>query len=99
MRKAGMQKIDKWPIPFWDVDSAIEMMDSYGMDAQLLSLSAPGVCFLNEQEAREMARDLNQFAAGTIRKHPRVLAPMPRCRFRMWMVPWPSWRMRSTRSA
>lgn len=66
MRNAGMQKVDNWPMPSWDVDSAIEMMDSYGIDAHLLSLSAPGVSFLNGQKAREMARALNEFAADTI---------------------------------
>ena len=69
MRKAGMQKIDNWDIPAWSVESAIQMMDGYGIEAQLLSLSAPGVSFAHGQQAREMARSLNEFAAETIRTH------------------------------
>ena len=69
MRKAGMQKIDNWDIPSWSVESAIEMMDGYGIDAQLLSLSAPGVSFVQDREARAMARALNEFAAETVRDH------------------------------
>ncbi len=82
MRDAGMQKIDKWDIPAWSVESAIAMMDGYAIDAQLLSLSAPGVSFVSGQEARTMARRLNEFAARTITDHsPRFGAfatlPMP----------------------
>ncbi len=69
MRKTGMEKIDNWAIPGWSVESAIAMMDSYGIDAQMLSMSAPGVYFLKGQQASEMARALNEFAAETIRNH------------------------------
>ncbi len=69
MRKAGMQKIDNWDIPAWSVESAIDMMDGYGIAAQLLSLSAPGVSFVEAAAARDLARALNEFASQTIRKH------------------------------
>ncbi len=69
MRKAGLQKIDNWDIPAWSVESAIEMMDGYGIQTQLLSLSAPGVSFVDGEEACDLSRALNEFAAGTIRKH------------------------------
>ncbi len=69
MREAGMQKIDNWDIPQWNVESAKASMDRYGVDAQILSLSAPGVSFLSGQARRAMARQLNEYAAATIRDH------------------------------
>ncbi len=82
MRDAGLQKIDNWDIPAWSVESAIAAMDGYGIDVQLLSLSAPGVSFVSGQERRTMARRLNEFAAQTVRdRAPRFGAfatlPMP----------------------
>jgi predicted TIM-barrel fold metal-dependent hydrolase len=69
MRGAGIEKIDNWNIPQWSVESAIAMMDSFGIAAQILSLSAPGTTFLSGQPARDLARALNEFAASTIRDH------------------------------
>ncbi len=66
MHAAGMTDIDGWGIPKWDVASAIANMDQLGISAQLLSLSTPGVSFLKGQQARDMARSINEFAASTI---------------------------------
>ena len=82
MRDRGIQKIDNWDIPAWSVESALAMMDSYRIDTQFLSLSAPGVSFVSDHDARAMARRLNEYAAEVVRDHsPRfgafVTLPMP----------------------
>ncbi len=82
LRAAGMTDIDGWAIPKWDVASAIETMDELGIRAQLLSLSTPGVSFAQGQQARDVSRALNEFAASTIRDHsPRfgafAILPLP----------------------
>ena len=42
-------------------------MERLGIRAQLLSLSSPGVSFLTGQQAQDLARSVNEFAASTIR--------------------------------
>ena len=69
IQAAGMTDIDGWAIPKWDVASAIATMDQLGIQAQLLSLSSPGVSFVEGQQARGLARAVNEFAAETIRDH------------------------------
>ena len=66
---AGMTDVDGWAIPKWDVASAIAAMDQLGIDAQLLSLSAPGLAFVKGEEAKKLARGVNEFAAATIGDH------------------------------
>ncbi len=66
---AGMTELDGWAIPKWDVASAIATMDQLDIQAQLLSLSSPGVSFIRGQQAGYLARAVNEFAAATIRDH------------------------------
>ncbi len=69
MHAAGMTHIDGWAIPKWDVPSALATMDQLGIKAQILSLTAPAVSFVKGQEAKDLARAVNEFAASTIRDH------------------------------
>ena len=80
LRAAGIERIDDWPIPEWDPASALRNMDQLGIRAQMLSLSAPGVTFLQEKAARELSRAVNEYAAVLIQEHsPRfgVFATLP----------------------
>lgn len=58
------------PIPDWSVDSAIALMDKYRVKTAILSVSTPGVHLGDDAEAREKAREVNEFAADVVRKHP-----------------------------
>ena len=69
IRKAGMERIDDWAIPAWSVESALAMMNEFGISAQFLSTSSPGVSFAQGSAACALARQLNEFAASTIRDH------------------------------
>jgi predicted TIM-barrel fold metal-dependent hydrolase len=56
------------------------MMDRVGIQKALLSLSPPGVCLGNEEEARTLARSCNEYGASLAGKHPdrfRVLGALP----------------------
>ncbi len=82
MRQAGLNDVDGMPIPVWSVGQAIEMMNTNGIAAQILSVSSPGITFANGEDARQLARKLNDFAAGILRDHtPRfgafALLPLP----------------------
>jgi len=70
------------PTPDWSPEQAIAFMDYYGIQAQVLSVSDPGVSFLSGKEARDMARYCNTYAAGLFVSHPGrfgalALLPMP----------------------
>lgn len=58
------------PIPEWSVDAALENMDANGIETAILSVSTPGVEPGNLQEARAMARDVNEYAAKVVSDRP-----------------------------
>src|SRR5215212_9143908 len=54
----------------WRPEDSLAVMDRYGIGTAFLSLSSPGLCFGDAEKAREMARSLNEFAAGCTRRWP-----------------------------
>ncbi len=58
------------PIPEWSIDSALALMDKYGIRTAILSVSTPGVHLGDDAEARDKAREVNEYAAAAVRKHP-----------------------------
>jgi hypothetical protein len=54
----------------WKPEDSLAVMDSYGIETALLSVSSPGLCFGDAAKARDMARSLNEFAAGCARRWP-----------------------------
>ncbi|NEB03453.1 amidohydrolase family protein [Streptomyces sp. SID13726] len=52
------------PIPHWDPDSALALMHDNGIESAVLSVSTPGVEPGDKDEARAMARALNEFCAS-----------------------------------
>jgi predicted TIM-barrel fold metal-dependent hydrolase len=58
------------PIPAWDVDADLAAQDACGVQTAILSVSTPGVHLGDAQEARAMARRVNEFAATVVQAHP-----------------------------
>jgi 6-methylsalicylate decarboxylase len=58
------------PIPDWSVDSALALMDKYRIQTAIMSISTPGVHLGDDVEAREKAREVNEYAAQVVRQHP-----------------------------
>lgn len=58
------------PIPEWSADAAIALMDKFGIQSAIMSVSTPGVHLGDDVEAREKAREVNEFAADVVRKYP-----------------------------
>lgn len=58
------------PIPSWDADAALFLMERHDVDAAVLSVSTPGVHLGDDAESRAMARDVNDFAAKLVRDNP-----------------------------
>ena len=53
----------------WTADKALEAMDQRGVATAVLSLSTPGVWFGDPQPAAELARRVNEYAAGLVQRH------------------------------
>ena len=82
MRAAGVNDVDGMPIPVWSDGEALEMMDTNGIATQILSVSSPGVTFATGEDARQLARKMNHFAASLVSSHPArfgafALIPLP----------------------
>lgn len=58
------------PIPTWSVEGALDLMDSNGIATGILSVSTPGVHLGNDAEARVKAKEVNEFCAEVVDKHP-----------------------------
>jgi 6-methylsalicylate decarboxylase len=57
-------------IPTWSVAGAVELMDDNGISTGIVSLSTPGVHLGDDAEARSKAREVNEFTAAVVGKHP-----------------------------
>ena len=68
LKRKGMEA-GGLPIPEWSADSAIALMDRYRIQNAIMSVSTPGVHLGDDAEAREKAREVNEFAANVVRKH------------------------------
>lgn len=58
------------PIPEWDRDVSLYLMDRHSIASAVLSVSTPGVHLGDQAEARSMARAVNEFAAQQVRDYP-----------------------------
>jgi aminocarboxymuconate-semialdehyde decarboxylase len=59
-----------WASPNWTPDRAIAFMDSQEIATGVLSLTAPSVQGWSGQEARDMARRVNEYTAGLVSTRP-----------------------------
>lgn len=58
------------PIPKWSAEGALDLMESAQIAKAILSVSTPGVHLGDDHQARDMARQVNEFSADVVRKHP-----------------------------
>jgi hypothetical protein len=58
------------PIPIWSVQSTLEFMEANEIETSILSVATPGVEPGELNEARQMARRLNEFAAMVVSENP-----------------------------
>jgi predicted TIM-barrel fold metal-dependent hydrolase len=70
------------PLPEWDVQSTLELMDRYAIATAITSISEPGIYFGDPLFARNLARRCNEFSAQLVRQYPRrfgafAILPLP----------------------
>jgi predicted TIM-barrel fold metal-dependent hydrolase len=58
------------PIPDWNAEASLELMDARGIETAILSVSTPGVHLGDDAEARARAREVNEIAAKVVHDHP-----------------------------
>ncbi len=59
------------PPPKWSAALSIEDMDKSGIATSILSIAQPGIWYGNNlDESRKLARELNEYAAKTVKDHP-----------------------------
>ncbi|MGH9042337.1 MAG: amidohydrolase family protein [Acidimicrobiia bacterium] len=56
--------------PEWHPQDSLEVMDRHGIDTAVLSVSTPGVAFLEPPDAIAMARRCNEWMADLVAAHP-----------------------------
>ena len=72
--KEALQEAEMWliggiPVPAWTPELALEFMDAHGIAVQMLSVSDPGVEFVDPERAPSLARECNDYAAATVQEH------------------------------
>ena len=70
MARVGVVESGGVPLPHWTPEDALLALDHTEIQAALLSLSSPGLCFRNAPKEREIARTLNEFAADCVTRWP-----------------------------
>jgi len=69
------------PYPEWDPAAAVAMMDEVGIAAQALSLSSPGVAFLDDPAGRaRLVRAVNEDGAAAVAAWLFARAELPAAR-------------------
>lgn len=72
-KAAGRVEPDGMPEAFWPQWSAeehLDLMEEAGIERAVLSLSSPGLHFGDDGAARSLAREVNEFCAGMVRRYP-----------------------------
>ena len=70
-RAAGVEHPDGMPgWASWSVEEHLRLMDTCGISRSILSVSSPGTHFGDDHAARVLSRQVNEFAARTVRDHP-----------------------------
>ncbi|MFF4656241.1 amidohydrolase family protein [Streptomyces sp. NPDC001381] len=81
MQAAGHGQPDGMPaLPDWSPEAALAAMDRTGIAAALLSVSSPGVHYGDDDDARALARAVNDEGASLVQAHPGrfgLLASLP----------------------
>lgn len=75
--KNGSLYADGFPVPDWTLKDHIATMDTLGVNYSTISISAPGVYFIEDAtKAHALARKINQEMHNYTRQYPRRLGAM-----------------------
>lgn len=67
LAQAGVVTAGGIPIPAWSPDMAVNFMNNYGIQMQIVSISEPGVTHLTDRDARvALAQQINDYTTETL---------------------------------
>ncbi|MEQ3725526.1 amidohydrolase family protein [Alcanivorax sp.] len=67
LAKHGIVTAGGIPIPAWSPSMAVDFMDKYGIQTQIVSISEPGVAYLSTpQERLDMAMEVNNYTTNEL---------------------------------
>jgi 6-methylsalicylate decarboxylase len=70
-RAAGVDYPDGMPgWPSWSADEHLRLMDAWGVERSIMSISSPGTHFGDDAAARVLTRQVNDDGAKIVRDHP-----------------------------
>ena len=71
LAKAGLKTLDGgMPVPSWNAQAAIEVMDRQQISTAMVSLTSPGTHFVPPNERERLVREVNEAGANLVRSHP-----------------------------
>lgn len=70
IRSAGYDRTGGIRFPEWRPQDSLEVMDRHGIDTAVVSVSTPGVAFLDGPVAAGLARRCNEWMAELVAAHP-----------------------------
>jgi predicted TIM-barrel fold metal-dependent hydrolase len=82
LRSQGIVDAGGRLLPEWSADSALVLMSEANIGTSIVSISTPGVHLGDDAQARDMARQANEFMADLVRQHPErfgffAVLPLP----------------------
>jgi len=82
LANAGITSSGGRPIPEWDIQNSLALMDRHAIATAITSISEPGIFFGDVAFKRDMARRCNEFSAQLIRGYPQrfgafAILPLP----------------------
>jgi predicted TIM-barrel fold metal-dependent hydrolase len=82
LRSQGIVDAGGRLLPEWSADSALSLMSDANISTSIVSISTPGVHLGDDGQARDMARQANEFMADLVRRHPQqfgffAVLPLP----------------------
>ncbi len=82
LANAGIISSGGRPIPEWDIQNSLALMDRHAIATAITSISEPGIFFGDVAFTRVMARRCNEFSAQLIHEYPQrfgafAILPLP----------------------
>src|SRR5213078_2410149 len=82
LARLGITSSGGWPLPEWDIQNTLSLMDRHAIAIAITSISEPGIYFGDVTFARDMARRCNEFSAQLIHEYPHrfgafAILPLP----------------------
>lgn len=82
LESVGIKTAVGEPFPNWTPEHSIKLMDHYGIQTAIVSISAPGIYFGDSLFTKTLARRCNEFSANLISKYPQrfgafAVLPLP----------------------